>query len=66
MSCLIQATSDDLCVVQSRVHWLSLKAFRSLYFTEFCQGEPVHAYLYLFLKSQSSEVPKEGNSILSL
>ena len=33
-----------------------------------CQGEPVHAYLYYFVseKSQSSEVPKEGNSILSL
>lgn len=31
-----------------------------------CQGEPVHAYWYLLLKSQSSEVPKEGSSILSL
>lgn len=33
-----------------------------------CQGEPVHAYLYYFVseKSHSSEVPKEGNSILSL
>ena len=33
-----------------------------------CQREPVHAYLYYFVseKSHSSEVPKEGNSILSL
>ena len=67
MSCLIQATSDDLRVLQSRVHWLRLLKHIGRSISQIsCQGEPVHAYLYLFLKSQSSEVPKEGNSILSL
>ena len=68
MSCLIQATSDDLCVLQSRVHWLSLNHIGRSIPQISCQGEPVHAYLYYFVseKSHSSEVPKEGNSILSL
>ena len=63
MSCLIQATSDDfyVCYSLESTGWVLNHVDGSICMQISCQGEPVHAFLYLFLKSQSSEVTKEGN-----
>lgn len=54
MSCLIQATSDDLRVLQSRVHWLRLLKHIGRSISQIsCQGEPAHAYLYYFVSEKS-------------